>query len=172
MMKSTSLRRPSILTRLLSAETIRKNEKARYFADTTTLPNKRDNSEEYWTYRSKELRGDSLLKFLTTQLLIEYFPAYKTTSHVPVIDTIICNGYLIQVAQKLNLQPLPEDLAYFTARLKKGKAYANALEVRIFEIFETEGMESTKSFIDTYFFSEKQRIRYGQLISKNLCKSK
>lgn len=113
-------------------------------------------SPEFNVYKSKEFRGDVLLKFIAADLFIKKFPNFTTQSHIPKIDMFLRNKVLTKVALKLGIEPLAEDLAECRSTeyaVGNMKPYANAVEVHIYELFEYKGLEAVYAFIDEHLFT-------------------
>ncbi len=103
-------------------------------------------------FKSKEYRGDALLKFVVADIFIKTFPDYTTTSHVPKMDMLIRNNILIDVAKKIGLPPYPDDVEE-CKEFKPNRPYANAVEAHLYDIYENGTMEAVYGFVRHHIFT-------------------
>lgn len=113
-------------------------------------------SPEFNEFKSKEFRGDALLKFIVGDIFIRKFPDFTTGSHIPKMEAFVKNKTLTKVAIKLGIQPFPEDLAERQASeyaKDDRKAYANAVEAHIYDLYATIGIQAAYDFIEEHLFT-------------------
>ena len=121
-------------------------------------------------YKSKEWRGDALIKFIVSDLYIKKFPDFQTYTHIPMIDRLISNGLLIKEAKKLNLIP-----KFYKESLKElgkyhaDKPFADAFEVHVYEIYEKEGLDATIHFIEETLFNDNNLEKVRRRLQKEKC---
>lgn len=100
----------------------------------------------YEEYKIKEFKGDALALFIAC-ILICTDPLRRSEQRDRVY-AIISNYNFSDISKKLGLKPHPED--GFEHPIKIGKRYANAYEVKLFEIYEKDGfMMALRFFNDT-----------------------
>jgi len=88
-------------------------------------------------YKRREFLGDRLLGFIVGDIQGN---DYKKC--IPIVN----NDNLAKVAQSLGLIPHPENIPPASIR-RKMKIYADAYEVRIYEIYIESGIDAVKQFV-------------------------
>jgi dsRNA-specific ribonuclease len=114
-------------------------------------------SADFNNFKSKEFRGDALLKFVVSDIFIKKYPNFATHTHIPKIDLFLRNKVLMKVALKLSIEPLDEDLAECRSNEYSSKAmkpYANAVEAHIYDLFANHSLLAVYEFIEEHLFTK------------------
>jgi dsRNA-specific ribonuclease len=96
-------------------------------------------------YKRKELIGDALLLFIAREMLLtDYNDRIKQGK---TIQRVTCNKLLEKVAKKIGLKPFHPD-----KKMEMKKPYADAVEVKIYDIYLEGGIEAAKAWFTENIF--------------------
>lgn len=102
------------------------------------------NISNFELFKNKELLGDKLVTLIITDILLE--KGYERTTIQVIGPKLVTNHELKKIAISCGIKPHQDDLTH-TLLLDENKALANAVEYRVWEIFEVEGYKSAKEFV-------------------------
>lgn len=93
---------------------------------------------KFETFKAKEFMGDALLEFFSRKWVCDYLD--YTNDKGRLSAKIGSNHFLARVAKDLGIQPHPDDIST-TPYGRKTKTYANALEHKLYSVYEKYGFE-------------------------------
>lgn len=105
-------------------------------------------------YKLKEFKGDALAKFIAVELVTKYYPDCDRAFFMQKVAFLVSNAKFAEVARKLNLCHHKED--YVVNFDKPFKNFANAFEVKLWEVYEQEGLNSVIEFFKTNVMTIKE----------------
>lgn len=103
----------------------------------------------YNEHKIREFKGDALAKFLACEILIKEYETDQKKLQSLVVKAV-CNRTFHEAALRLELKPHKDHIPFRNpCKDNFDKSYANAFEVKLYEVYEEHGLSGATLFFKT-----------------------